>query len=407
MAQPGIPVEAEHASLGRSAMPELDTFRGVAAILMVINHAGFKLLEPDDALSGLSGGFVFGGGFAPVLFFFATGFGAALGAGRRGGGTSAMWLSVATKAALLLLADQFLFWRSGISWGLDFFGFIALCSVASALVATRKRPLLWAAGLAVGVVALRYVLAPPFKATLPSSGVVAWFVGISAQPDISYPAAPWLAYPALGYCLGHLYQRWVIKADPAGDAWRRRVAFGLAAGVAVAGLAAALDMQGVSFHRWGSVAAGFFVLSLAVLLVATALSLWLTKVFPRLAAAVALRGVASFAVVPVHYILLELCIALGLGRIGAEHYFLLLAGLVPASLWLAGRFDVGNAWLTQRVQGARPCMAALVGLCVLTAVLMLDDAGPVTFAVAMAGQLLIAGLLAKARSQSLAPTNLA
>ena len=73
MLSPAISVETERASLGRSAIPELDTFRGVAAILMVINHAGFKLLEPDAALSGLSGGFVFSGAFGNVAIKMGAG----------------------------------------------------------------------------------------------------------------------------------------------------------------------------------------------------------------------------------------------------------------------------------------------------------------------------------------------
>ena len=62
----------------RVFVPELDVLRGIAAVLMILNHAGFRLLSGVDASSSISGAAVFLGGFAPVVFFFATGFGIAL-----------------------------------------------------------------------------------------------------------------------------------------------------------------------------------------------------------------------------------------------------------------------------------------------------------------------------------------
>ncbi len=54
---------------------ELDILRGLAAILMIINHVGYKTLAPNLTEGGLSGTLVFIGSFAPVLFFFVTGVG--------------------------------------------------------------------------------------------------------------------------------------------------------------------------------------------------------------------------------------------------------------------------------------------------------------------------------------------
>ena len=60
---------------------ELDVLRGVAASLMIVNHAGIRLLSPADTIESASAVAVFVGGFAPVVFFFVTGFGAALARG--------------------------------------------------------------------------------------------------------------------------------------------------------------------------------------------------------------------------------------------------------------------------------------------------------------------------------------
>ena len=59
---------------------ELDLLRGFAALLMVFNHVGYAALSPQAAQHGASGAIVFLGSVAPVLFFFATGFGGGLAA---------------------------------------------------------------------------------------------------------------------------------------------------------------------------------------------------------------------------------------------------------------------------------------------------------------------------------------
>ena len=122
----------------RAFLPELDTLRGPAAALMIANHAGVRVLAPAHASAGRSGALVFLGSFAPVVFFFATGFGIAV-SSRRAERAGAAWWSVLWKAALLVVADQFFFWRAGHAFGLDFFGFIALATVLVMAIAGLRR----------------------------------------------------------------------------------------------------------------------------------------------------------------------------------------------------------------------------------------------------------------------------
>lgn len=54
---------------------ELDVMRGLAALLMVVNHLEYKTLAQPLIKNSLVGNLVFVGSFAPVLFFFVTGVG--------------------------------------------------------------------------------------------------------------------------------------------------------------------------------------------------------------------------------------------------------------------------------------------------------------------------------------------
>jgi hypothetical protein len=268
---------------------ELDVLRGWAAVLMVFNHVGFAVLSPDAATQGVSGAIVFLGSFAPVLFFFATGVGAGL-------APPARWSAVIDKALLLLLADFLLTWRLGSSSPrLDFFGFIAISLVAARLAQATPRPMFVAGAAALAVLLLRYVFGRFLDDGLGTYGALRWLLGVVPHDAVSYPGAPWLVYPLLGLMLGMAWRAWAGHPPP--RAWA-----GLAAiGIAFATAAAVLAWRGESFHRWGSVAAGFFAASMAVLVVLAALSVVLVRRAPRAAAAMSLGGVAAFAVVPLHY----------------------------------------------------------------------------------------------------------
>ena len=268
---------------------ELDVLRGWAALLMVFNHIGYAVLSPAAATQGASGAVVFLGSFAPVLFFFATGFGAGL-------APPARWGSVLDKALLLLVADFLLTWRLGnTTLRLDFFGFIAISLVAARLAQSTPRPMLVAGAAAVAVLLLRYVFGRYLDDGLGGYSVMRWLLGVTLHDAVSYPGAPWLVYPLVGLMLGMAWREWTGR--PPARAW-----IGLAAIASVfAAAAVVLAWRGESFHRWGGVAAGFFAASVVVLAAFAALSVALVRRAPRVAAALSLGGVAAFAVVPLHY----------------------------------------------------------------------------------------------------------
>src|SRR3954468_10894469 len=102
----------------------IDIARGLAAVAMIVNHAGVALLDPGESTAGPFAALLFAGGFAPAIFFFLTGYGSGLQPPGK-----AEWMSLARKVALLCLADQLLIRFTGRTGGLDFFGFIAISTL--------------------------------------------------------------------------------------------------------------------------------------------------------------------------------------------------------------------------------------------------------------------------------------
>ena len=360
---------------------ELDLLRGFAALLMVFNHVGYAALNPQAAQHGASGALVFLGSMAPVLFFFATGFGGGLAA------RPTPWRSVADKVLLLVLADQFLGWTLGRSIGLDFFGFIAVSMVAARLVMAAPRPVTVAAVGIVAVLLLRYGLGQTWVAAPGDYGVLEWGLGVTPHDAVSYPATPWLAYPLLGVALGVLYRRHAGCITPRTWMLVATVIIVCAAGSAV------LASRGSSFHRWGSVAAAFFALSVAVLLCSATLSVVLTRRAPSVAAALSLGGVASFAVVPVHYAMVR---SGALGAQGGIAFYLVAAALIAVlSFSLSNAFERTAQSLSRAPNRGGLIVAALVVIAVagMTTFALARDGSPAAAqAAATVGQLAI-GLL--------------
>jgi uncharacterized membrane protein len=341
---------------------ELDLLRGFAALLMVFNHVGYAALNPQAAQHGASGAVVFLGSMAPVLFFFATGFGGGL--AKR----PAPWRSVADKVLLLVLADQFLGWTLGRSLGLDFFGFIAVSMVAARLVMASPQPVTVAAVSIVAVLLLRYGLGQTWVAAPGDYGVLEWGLGVTPHDAVSYPATPWLAYPLSGVALGVLYRRHAGRITP--SSWMLMVAVIIVCAVG----AVVLASGGSSFHRWGSVAAAFFALSVVVLLCSAMLSVVLTRHAPRIATTLALGGVASFAVVPVHYAMVRS----GALRAQGDMVFYLVAAVLIAvlSFVFSNAFErAAQVWSRTRHRGRL----------IVVAIIVIVAAGISTFALARGG----------------------
>src|ERR1700686_2573328 len=115
---------------GRMYCWQLDLLRGMAIVLMIVNHSGVRLLDSEQQQHGFLWALLFLGSFAPVVFFFTTGFGIGI---RKRAVTVAEFGSILLKAGLLILADQLMFWEEAIPLGLDFLGFIAFSSVVVTL----------------------------------------------------------------------------------------------------------------------------------------------------------------------------------------------------------------------------------------------------------------------------------
>jgi uncharacterized membrane protein len=334
-----LPVTQAH----RDRVAELDVLRGIAALLMVLNHAGYALLSPAASATGWSAGLVFVGSFAPVLFFFITGVGAGLTAGKSASPLETMWPTL-DKVLLLFLADLLLTWRGdGLAPRLDFFGFIGVSMAALWLVQRFKDPVRAALLGCVGLLLARYGLGALKPDWLPDAAVLQWLIGTPAQSRISYPLSPWLVYPLLGFALARQWQPaqvWLRRPDM----WRWAAAIGLFA------LAAAIvqAMRGASFHRWGTMAAGYFMLSLVVLVATAAAAAVLQRWRPHWASGLALNGIAAFAVVPLHYLLV--------GAMSIGDAYLSSGGFVPAYVLMASLTLVAARAFGQAVErhGRRP-----------------------------------------------------
>ena len=118
--------------------PELDLLRALACACMILNHAAVK--SPGIATSPIISASEFVGGFAPVLFYFATGLGYGIQSVKPGGSHGFGFL---TKVAILLVAD------------LDFFTFIGLSMLALELIRRQPRGGLIASGLHTMAVTLK------------------------------------------------------------------------------------------------------------------------------------------------------------------------------------------------------------------------------------------------------------
>ena len=277
----------------------------MAAVAMIVNHAGYRLLSPQDATQSGVSALVFLGSFAPAIFFFATGFG--IGLSHFAGPRPLDWMGVLWKAALLIVADQFFFWSRGIGLGLDFFSFIAIATVVVSLLSRLRGAVSVSLWLAALLLLTRYGLAPFWNLPEPPLPFLEWLMGAHGITSISYPLSPWMCFPLLGFACGAAYKGVDLTAPPQRNVWLQRGAL-----LVIVCLAAALGafLLNRSFLRWGTVSVSYFVLAVGVVTTAGMLSVMLVVYSQRVSGVLALRGVASFAVIPLHYALLEVVVQL-------------------------------------------------------------------------------------------------
>lgn len=240
---------------------ELDVLRGLAALLMVVNHVGYKTLNPNQIESSLSENLLFIGSFAPVIFFFVTGVGYGIQSSQRK--KASHWYVTLNKVIILVLADLLMHWSAGSWLGLDFLGFIGLSTLVLEFLRNSKSPLAYCTAGFAAISFLRYLLGPYIHSLgydQQAWGVLGFILGTSATPGISYPLSPWLAYPFVGYLIGvaAMHYRGFIETH------RAQVVSGLLILGAFPGVAGIImSRHGFSFFRWGTVALGFYVVSFA------------------------------------------------------------------------------------------------------------------------------------------------
>ena len=361
---------------------QLDIFRGFAAILMVLNHAGFHWLSPIDATAGIDGIAVFLGSAAPALFFFATGVG--MGLSRR---TAVDWKGIARKVVLLLIADLFLNWSVHRWIGLDFFAFCAISMLAVALVTSTRRPVVTAWVAIAACVLLRYAFVARLQPLASDVPAIAFLTGIDGVEGVSYPLSPWLVFPLGGFVLGRLVG--------SGEARAPRVALAVLA-VASGGLAAWLAWRGAVVHRWNTVSVAYFLFAVAFVIAVWLLAdLLAVASASRLVAALQTRGPASLLIVPVHYALIGVGAALLPPPWNPMAWLPAALGLCVVALssarWIAACFRrwADRPAVSRGLALLLPACSAVIAACVVAAPPL---AGLLA---ACLGQILVAGNLAR------------
>jgi hypothetical protein len=289
---------------GASRWAELDLIRGLAGALMVANHAGVDWVRDSEPMS-LNGALTFTGSLAPVFFFMVTGLGRGIQSARVS--THRPFSDTLKKVLVLLLADAALWLSPSVHLGLNFLGFIGISTLALELVSMTRRPFAVAAAAAALCLVLRFAVAPRLHfPDEPSASVrfLSFVLGRAQSGEFAYPLCPWLAYPFLGFMLG---RRAAQHAD-AVRAARPRFAFGFAlAGAAGLAICVWFAARGMVFFRWGSMSFAYCWFGFAAVFVGLSLALLAVWRLPASwVVALSLPGIASFALVPFHYVVIWL-----------------------------------------------------------------------------------------------------
>lgn len=318
---------------------ELDILRGLAALLMIVNHAGYQTLAPTQVNGLFVSSLLFISSFAPVLFFFVTGVGYGLQSIQKK--KASHWYVILNKLIILVLADLLIHWSNGKWLGLEFLGFIGLSSLVLEFVRKSKFPIIVSLVGFIAISLLRYLLGPYLHALgydQQGGWLLNWIVGFKDTPGISYPLSPWLAYPFAGYLVGVAavhYRRFI-------ESHRLKTVLSLLMlGILPAFAGLFLAKRGASFFRWGTVGIGFYVVSFAIILGGLAISLALrtNSKLAGLQEALSLKGIASLAVVPLHYILIYLVVISGGKGVDFFKYGLIAIAVLTLSFFFSRQVE--------------------------------------------------------------------
>ncbi len=355
---------------------QLDVFRALAAVFMIVNHSGIQLLWRGGA-GDWPATLVFIGSAAPALFFFATGVGSGLSAGR----AEAVG-AMLHKVLLLLLADTLLNWSTGNLLRFDFFGFAAVATLALFLVRRTRHPVAFASLLLVLVLGARFGLVPFVRGRIPADSVAAFVTGIAPVQGVSYPLGPWLAFPLMGFLVGRRWRQGVTPEE-----------LGVVSLVALLTLAAAavLAERGAPVFRWGSVSIAYLLCAVGIIAASWLLSSGVARWLPAFSRAVALRGAASLLIVPLHYGILGLLEELGPSA-WSPAVWLATTVVLAGAVLLASRAVI--AWARRLAVPGLPAQALIAGVACVAAFAALLLASPlVRLEVASLGEVVIGGLL--------------
>lgn len=336
---------------------ELDLLRGIAGVLMVTNHAGYKWLDEGTLADPVVSALVFAGSCAPVVFFTTSGIGYGLQVGK---GRAADARALLRKVAILLVADAMLWSAQGAWFGLDFLGFIGLSMlVLDPLRRARRAVPIAIAGIAA-ITVLRYGVGEAVKAwPTPLGGALRVALGVDAIEHVSYPLLPWLAYPLTGFVLGALASRGRAAVE---QRFAAVIAFALATIAACSAASAWIVHGGRALHRWGYVSLAFYAASFAAIAAAVALALVLGRVGGTLARRLfELRGVASLALVPWHYaVIIATAAVLDVHAFGRSAWLIGTLAMIVASFALSRRTELVAAEIGARASAPGRTQAVLV-----------------------------------------------
>jgi uncharacterized membrane protein len=317
--------------------PEIDLVRGVAVMMMVINHAGHGLMSQAALASPVGHFWIVFGSFAPVLFFLTTGIGAGVQFARGRPASNVAW-----KVLILVAADAILTVYLRGSIGFDFLAFIGLSTLVCWMLARTRHAVAFSLVGFLVVAGLRFQVGPQLRGNVitDDTQIANVILGVNFVPGISYTLSPWLCFPLLGFCVG-----WVIailaERDPMQS--RRLYKVLLIPGIILLGVGCLAVWQHAAFERYGTVSASFFTLAMGVLLATLAICglvengrgeasrdwlRWLRT-----------RGVACLAIVPIHYLLVDMLQRSGLAGLEAFEFIILMALLVPLCIYLGRAFE--------------------------------------------------------------------
>jgi hypothetical protein len=357
---------------------------------MILNHVGVSWLDlrVDNGL--VTDSLVFLGSYAPVLFFFVTGVG--YGVSHDPVKRSRRHIDVVYKAVLLLLADVFLRRAGFLVVGLDFLGFIGLSMLVLHFTCSGRHANRTAWLILFAAIGVRFGLGPLYRWTGTDVFWIRAAIGNTAVPGFSYWLTPWLAYPALGFLFGDALRVSEESGRRSGGIVPSLLLLGIGAGTAAAFLA----RMGFEFVRFGTMSVAFFISTIAVLALSVALT-WVLCASRRssgVAAVLALRGVSSFAVVPIHIFLIALIGQWSPLPLAGWVYLVVMFPFIAVNYMLARGTDRAARLLGNRMPvGTVPWYAAGAVLGVLATLVTIAEPSMSGVAPATVAQLIIAVLL--------------